>query len=514
MMRSLARTPKVPILLFVVIAIGGALRFVTLSSQSLWLDEAFTVNVNLQPGLGDTLATIPDTSYLPHLHFILVWLSSRIFGDGEFALRSISALAGMGTIAVGYAIGRELRGKGTGLLLAAIIAVQGSLLWYSQELRPYALYTLLTSLSFFFFLRSLRTEGTGALTGWSAASVFAIATHYFAGLLVVVEAAWLLRAAQHRRRIAVAILPVAAVSLAYAPLALHQSKAGDYGLYAPFHSRLGEVAQDLFDPGYPMVAILAGIISIAAIALALRGTGRAASVGTLTCLAVAAGLVGITLAIAPFKDYLLFRNLIPVTVILFAAVATSISALPRSLGIVLGSLLLALLSVSSISQTLGGDPQRPNWRAAADIELQQKGTRIVIGGEASGDPLRYYLTPGTQAQGAPSGDAVYRARRLVLISQCGRDPQAMLDSSGGRCEWDRGRPAWISDAFRPLDERKLGNVMVRSFEAQRPTTVNVTRAIAGRPGYTAFVLPRPATQGRALVAAEPSGGPPGRGNKQ
>ena len=50
MMRSLARTPKVPILLFVVIAIGGALRFVTLSSQSLWLDEAFTVNVNLQPG--------------------------------------------------------------------------------------------------------------------------------------------------------------------------------------------------------------------------------------------------------------------------------------------------------------------------------------------------------------------------------------------------------------------------------------------------------------------------------
>ena len=227
-----------------------------------------------------------------------------------------------------------------------------------------------------------------------------------------------------------------------------------------------EAAEDLFDPGYPALAILAGIVSIAAIALALRGTGRAASGGTLTCLAVCSGTRGGShWPSRDFKRLSALSDLIPVTVILFAAVATSISALPRSLGIALG--VPPRPAECFVDQPdAGRGPQRPNWRAAADIELQQTGTRIVIGGEASGDPLRYYLTPGTQ--GPAMGDAVYRARRLVLISQCDRDPQAMLDSSGGRCEWDRGRPAWISDAFRPLDERELGNVMVRTFEVSTP----------------------------------------------
>ena len=57
-------------------------------------------------------------------------------------------MAGTATIVVAYAIGRELRSSGCGLLLAALVAVHGALFWYSQELRAYALYTLLVSLSF------------------------------------------------------------------------------------------------------------------------------------------------------------------------------------------------------------------------------------------------------------------------------------------------------------------------------------------------------------------------------
>ena len=66
-----------------------------------------------------------------------------------------------------------------------------------------------------------REEPTGrALAGWAIASALAIATHYYAFFLVLVEAVWL--AVLFRRRVVPAIVAVTAVGLALLPLALHQ----------------------------------------------------------------------------------------------------------------------------------------------------------------------------------------------------------------------------------------------------------------------------------------------------
>ena len=81
----------------------------------------------------------------------------------------------------------------------------------------------------------------------------------------------------------------------------------------------------------------------------------------------------------------------------------------------------------------------------------------------------------------------------------------MLAAEGHDCEWSGGRPAWVPDAFQQTAERRLGNVMVRSFAAPRPTDVNVTRAVINAT-YAAFVLPQPSTQGRILVTTGSNGG--------
>ena len=67
------------------------------------------------------------------------------------------------------------------------------LIWFSQDARAYSLVFLLTALSFLFFARALRRRGERTLTrrGRSARR-WRSRTHYFAGFVVVPEAALLL----------------------------------------------------------------------------------------------------------------------------------------------------------------------------------------------------------------------------------------------------------------------------------------------------------------------------------
>ena len=52
-------------------------------------------------GLGPMLRTIPRTESTPPLYYVLAWVWTHVFGSGEFGLRSLSALAGAGTVFLG-----------------------------------------------------------------------------------------------------------------------------------------------------------------------------------------------------------------------------------------------------------------------------------------------------------------------------------------------------------------------------------------------------------------------------
>src|SRR5439155_15408938 len=99
------------------------LRFSTLGLQSFWYDEAATVLHVIRPHLGDTVSAIPARENTPPLYYLLAWVWSTLFGTGEAGLRSLSAVFGTLTVPVAWRIGTALFSRGTGIVLAALVAV-------------------------------------------------------------------------------------------------------------------------------------------------------------------------------------------------------------------------------------------------------------------------------------------------------------------------------------------------------------------------------------------------------
>ena len=143
-----------PLAALVLLAAG--LRLSTLGLQSFWYDEAFTPVHVLHGSLGATLRAIVHTENTPPLWYVIEWLDARVLGTGEIALRLPSALAGIATVPVAWAIGGELGGRRAGLLTATLVAVNPLFVWYSQEARAYALFVLTAALAMLCFLRADR----------------------------------------------------------------------------------------------------------------------------------------------------------------------------------------------------------------------------------------------------------------------------------------------------------------------------------------------------------------------
>ncbi|MGZ5297724.1 MAG: glycosyltransferase family 39 protein [Actinomycetota bacterium] len=128
----------VPVLL--VVALGISLRLYRIGAQPLWVDEASSLRF-AQGSLAQlwSWSTLVDPGN-PPLYYSLLhgWLG---FGDGEASLRLLSALFGVLTIPLVYALGRTIRDHRLGIVSALLFAISPFQVWYSQEARGYSLLT-------------------------------------------------------------------------------------------------------------------------------------------------------------------------------------------------------------------------------------------------------------------------------------------------------------------------------------------------------------------------------------
>jgi mannosyltransferase len=244
--------------------IGAAIRFSTLDTQSFWDDEVFTVDL-MRVGFVDMLRGVAETERTPHLYYVFAWGWAQIFGTGEWGIRSLSALVGTATIPIVYLAGRTIGSRWGAAIAAFLVAANPLLVWYSQEARAYALLAFLSALSFLALARAVR-GAKRSLFVWVATSALALATHYFAFLILAVEAVWLLLSLGVRRATVGALFPEAVVAGALIPLALHQSDVGGGALNAPLETRIAQVPVQ-FLIGYGASALTIGKLAVAASAL-------------------------------------------------------------------------------------------------------------------------------------------------------------------------------------------------------------------------------------------------------
>jgi 4-amino-4-deoxy-L-arabinose transferase-like glycosyltransferase len=128
---------------------AAALRFYHIGTQSLWVDEGFTLQYADTKSLAATMGLILGANgserfsplYLAFLHGVI-----RVWGTSEFALRAFSAICGVAAVVAVIGAATAFFDRRTALLAGALMAASSFAVWYSQEARSYSLMILLVSL--------------------------------------------------------------------------------------------------------------------------------------------------------------------------------------------------------------------------------------------------------------------------------------------------------------------------------------------------------------------------------
>ena len=172
-------------LLAAILGIGAALRILAYVSQrSLWLDEArLALNIASRP-FGGLLQPLDYDQTAPPLFLWGEKVMTLVFGVNELALRFIPLAAGLIGLALMYPVARRALSPGGARFATAAFALSPTLIFYSNELKQYAVDLALTLLLVkvaqdFWESRSLgswrRLVLAGALSLWlSATALFVL----------------------------------------------------------------------------------------------------------------------------------------------------------------------------------------------------------------------------------------------------------------------------------------------------------------------------------------------------
>ncbi|HVN28115.1 MAG TPA: glycosyltransferase family 39 protein, partial [Candidatus Binataceae bacterium] len=202
-MRQIAST-----LMLLALIVGAVLRFYDLGALQMSADEGATWAAAGAPSISDVIAIqqTHNAGKLP-LHDLLLhgWIS--VFGDSIVAMRSLSALCGVITIALMFLLTREIfriRAANTppadtaidvdlvAALSALLCAVSLVTIKYERELRMYGLLLALAVVHLWAFLRALRIQ---SIFNWILVALLTsalVAVNMVTTSMLAVEGIWLM----------------------------------------------------------------------------------------------------------------------------------------------------------------------------------------------------------------------------------------------------------------------------------------------------------------------------------
>ena len=127
--------------MLVITLLGMALRSFHLGFHRLWYDEAFTAWTVAQTLRDVVWISLQDVVH-PPLYYVLLMGWTRLAGNSEFALRTLSAGVSLLGVPLLYQLGLRGWNRRVGLTAAFLWACVPYAIWYAQEARMYALLTV------------------------------------------------------------------------------------------------------------------------------------------------------------------------------------------------------------------------------------------------------------------------------------------------------------------------------------------------------------------------------------
>lgn len=447
---------------------GAALRLYDLGGASLWMDEGFT----WMRASGGALPL--DLDKHPPLYYALV-RALLAFGQSEWAVRLPAALAGIASIAAVFALGREAYGWREAGIAATLLALSGLHVLMSRDGRGYAVAALLLTVATLYWLRLLRDPEAGprVLTGWYAAALLAIYTHYLTFFALGLQ--WGIALVADRRRdrwIALAAL-LAVAYLPWIPSLLTQARTPSPGHYPPnllavcdvlFSQAAGFCLNFRWIGWWYLLAALAAALALAP-ALLERGPSRQLAALTLGTVAVIMGVSRLT-GMGLFET----KYMVLVAPLFWLLTARALSLLGERQRLSAAALLLLLgaINVTSSCNSIAfaeWGRQDFRWAARQVQERARPGDLILLEPDWATAALAFYaprlhvipLDAGrVGAFAAPAGaHRIWLVRADASLSDPADRVKGLLDATFPKAkEWTAWRRNHSFDVHVTLYERE------------------------------------------------------------
>src|SRR5271167_284051 len=164
-----------------IVALGAALRLVAPGNKSFWLDEIASVVITRLPNQAFWAMLWHHEGNMA-LYYLLLrpWLH---FGVSEANVRLHSAIVGIASIPLMYALGRHLFGENPARLAALFFAINACAIAVSQEARGYSLLVLGVVASTYLFVRLIERPTFLIACAYGVVTGLTLYCHYF-GMLV------------------------------------------------------------------------------------------------------------------------------------------------------------------------------------------------------------------------------------------------------------------------------------------------------------------------------------------
>jgi uncharacterized membrane protein len=404
--------------------IAAALVVRLLLVRGIWVDEAISIQ-QAHMSFPDMLEDLRTTDRHPPLHYLLLWGTVRLFGDGELAVRLPSIIAGAALVPALFLCGRELFDRRTGLVAAGLAAIAPLAIWYAQEARMYSLFMLFAALAFWAQIMVLRD---GRRRYWIAYAGFTIAllyTHYFGLIPILIQQVFFAVAAWKRSQRGENVRPLliglwatwSALVLAAAPLApfAHSQYTHDTIGGNSFSSVPGSGAAGGQETGgISVYAVLSNFVwaiwgyhanstmlKIAALwpllmLVSLATLGRGRSDTTRMVVALAVGPVLLLLLVGLVKRDLFevryFAAAVPMLLLLLAAAVAGGTRRRLPMLVATGVLIASFLGALADQQLSSNNPRDFDYEGAIhDLEKRAKpGDTVVYAPNYLRDVIAYY----------------------------------------------------------------------------------------------------------------------------
>lgn len=232
----------VAVLLVLVLAL--AVRLWGLGERGLTHPEIYIPGVDLAPGFSEppprhgfveTLAWHFEFEPHPFGYYMAMWGWTKLAGASAFAIRLPEAILGALSVVLLFLLGRQTYGARAGLIAAALLALSGFHIYWSQSARMYAPGALLGLAATLLFIRIVRAERPprALMAAYCAVVLAAALTVEFTWPLLGVHLAWaVLRQRPPAAGIALPVFLVTLAGLLAAPMLAHAA-IGARGEAAP-----------------------------------------------------------------------------------------------------------------------------------------------------------------------------------------------------------------------------------------------------------------------------------------